>query len=108
MPDLSLSLITVNQTPLDLRGNLERIKNAVRLAGDERQVICFPELSLTGYGCEDAFYMPYLVDGALKALLTVAKDTARLDALIVVGLPFRQNGLLYNCMPCFIAVVWWR
>lgn len=98
MPDLSLSLITVNQTPLDLRGNLERIKNAVRLAGDERQVICFPELSLTGYGCEDAFYMPYLVDGALKALLTLAKDTARLDALIVVGLPFRQNGLLYNCM----------
>lgn len=97
MAGLLLSMITVNQTPLDLRGNLERIKNAISLAGDGRQVICFPELSLTGYGCEDAFYMPYLIDGALKALLTLAEDTAHLDALIAVGLPFRNNGLLYNC-----------
>jgi NAD+ synthase (glutamine-hydrolysing) len=102
MSEIVLSLIAVNQTPLDLRGNLNRmteaIREASRVAGDDRHIICFPELSLTGYGCEDAFYMPYLIQGAKSSTLLLASKTSHLDALIVVGLPYRHNGLLYNCM----------
>ncbi len=98
MSHLRLSLITVNQIPLDLTGNRQRIEKAITLTGHDRQVICFPELSLTGYGCEDAFYMPYLIEGARKSLLRLAANTAQCDALIATGLPFRHNDLLYNCM----------
>ena len=56
----------------------------------------FPEFCLTGYTCGDLFLQETLLEGALDALNTVCRETAELAAVIVVGLPLRVRGKLYN------------
>ena len=62
----------------------------------DSQVIVFGELSLTGYTCGDLFAQDVLLQQALQALQTVAADTRNRSQLIVVGLPIRVGGKLYN------------
>ncbi|MGI6180863.1 MAG: NAD(+) synthase [Agathobaculum sp.] len=61
------------------------------------KLIVFPELCLTGYTCGDLFLQQTLLDGALAALETVCRQTAALEAVVLVGLPLRVRGKLYNC-----------
>ncbi|MBR2258158.1 MAG: NAD(+) synthase [Blautia sp.] len=60
------------------------------------KLMVFPELCLTGYTCQDLFFQRKLIDDAWKALLDLAKKTTGVDALILVGLPLRVAGKLYN------------
>ena len=60
---------------------------STRLASDGAALICFPELSLTGYTCEDLFLTDGLREQTEAALASLAATTAGLDATIVVGLP---------------------
>lgn len=61
------------------------------------RVIGFPELCLTGYTCSDLFLHDVLLDGAKEQLLRIADETAQMDMLILIGLPVRVRGALYNC-----------
>ena len=61
------------------------------------KVVCFPELSLTGYTCGDLFLQSTLLRGAEEALQQLMQDTAGLDLLACVGLPVRVRSKLYNC-----------
>jgi NAD+ synthase (glutamine-hydrolysing) len=66
-------------------------------AGRGVSLLLFPELSLTGYTCEDLFQTRSLLDGARAALLRVARETSDLDLAIVVGAPLAgPDGRLYN------------
>ena len=60
-------------------------------------IIVFPEMSVTAYTCADLFHNSELLDGALRALDTILVGTSAMDALIVVGMPLKVDGLLYNC-----------
>lgn len=60
------------------------------------QVVVFGELSLTGYSCGDLFAQDRLLDAALDALASVAAATSGTEQLLVVGLPIRVRGKLYN------------
>ena len=73
-------------------------REACRALEDYRnsQVVVFGELSLTGYTCADLFAQDLLLHGALDALRTVAKATVNQSQLVVVGLPLRVAGKLYN------------
>lgn len=62
----------------------------------DSQVVLFSELSLTGYTCADLFSQDLLLQGALDALRIVAKATVNQPQLVVVGLPLRVAGKLYN------------
>lgn len=59
-------------------------------------IVVFPELSITGYSCEDLFYQSALLSKAREALLDLADYTANKDGLVFVGLPFESDGKLYN------------
>jgi NAD+ synthase (glutamine-hydrolysing) len=60
-------------------------------------LVVFPELSLTGYTCEDLFLSSDLLDRSDAALASLAHATASLEAVIVVGLPLRTaDGRRYN------------
>jgi NAD+ synthase (glutamine-hydrolysing) len=60
-------------------------------------LVVFPELSLTGYTCEDLFLSSDLLDRSDSALASLAQSTASLEAAIVVGLPLRtDDGRRYN------------
>ena len=61
------------------------------------EVLCLPELGLTGYTCEDLFLQPVLQQGALQALSQVLEATGDCPVLCAVGLPLVVQGKLYNC-----------
>ena len=61
------------------------------------EIICFPELGLTAYTCQDLFDQQILVEEAEQALLALLSDTRQLDIIAIVGLPVQSGGLLLNC-----------
>lgn len=57
----------------------------------------FPELGLTGYSCGDLFGQETLLRGAMDALAQVQEASKHLSMVVVVGLPVKKGGKLYNC-----------
>lgn len=97
MPKIKIAAVTLNTTPLDFIGNYESIIKAME-SPESRDADCilFPELCISGYGCEDAFYKPYVwtrSEEIIKELKTISKNQ-----IILVGLPVFVGSFLYNCM----------
>lgn len=101
MTKLRISAVSINTTPLDINGNFEIIKSAI-LSSEclDSDIIVFPELSITGYGCEDAFFKSYLWDRALASLEKIQNIPT--EKLVLVGLPVYSDGFLYNCMAVIL------
>lgn len=59
-------------------------------------VVCFPELTITGYTCGDLFAQSLLLESGRAALAWILKETAALDVIAIVGLPVATNGRLLN------------
>ena len=57
----------------------------------------FPELCVTGYSCADLFGQNLLIEAAEKAVESIAGHTEGLSLAVVVGVPVRFRGHLYNC-----------
>lgn len=86
---------TVNQTPLDWNGNVSNIISSIEDAKKENvQILCFPELSLSGYGCEDLFLSDWLSRNAWQHLQKIVPTCTKIIACI--GLPIRFNDITYN------------
>lgn len=82
----------------DPQFNARRTVALLEEAAQRRAMLAvFPELGLTGYTCEDLFHQQVLLDGAATALRDVARASAGLSTLAVVGIPVRVDGLLFNC-----------
>ena len=70
---------------------------ANKAADSGASVAVFPELSITGYTCEDLFLGDDLLSRAEAALVKLAAATASLAMVIVVGVPLRtRSGRRYN------------
>ncbi|MDR1028703.1 MAG: NAD(+) synthase [Clostridiales Family XIII bacterium] len=77
--------------------NASRIERAAReAAASGARIVCFPELSVTGYTCGDLFLQDTLIAGAKNALLRLVKESEGRGEIVVVGLPFSWSGKLYN------------
>lgn len=88
---------TVNQTPLDWKNNTLHILQAIAEAKEQNvKLLCFPELSITGYGCEDLFLSDWVVERAWEELLVIKEKCEGIT--VAVGLPFRLNGKNYNAV----------
>lgn len=90
-----ITTASLNTTPLDFSGNLDLHKQV--LTDDAIQsssIVLFPELSLSGYGCEDAFYRPLVWEKSIESVLELLPFTK--DRLVVVGLPIFYNPYLYD------------
>lgn len=95
MTKLRLAAAALNTTPLDWRGNLQCARDALEAARDGGvSLLCLPELSITGYGCEDAFFALGVQQTALEMLAEFAPATHGLAC--AVGLPLIVDGALYN------------
>ncbi len=93
---LRISGATLNQTPLDFSGNAERIRVLLKKARAEKvELLCLPELSISGYGCEDAFFSLHTSVMAEKTLASLLDDTEKLT--VVFSLPYYFSGAMYNC-----------
>jgi NAD+ synthase (glutamine-hydrolysing) len=85
----------LNQIPIDWAHNLRNIKAAIDQAkASGVELLCLPELCLTGYGCEDLFLSDWMPEAALKHLQQVREWTHGI--CVVVGLPVRLNHRTYN------------
>ena len=80
----------------DVAYNSEQIIAMIKEQSD-CGIIVFPELSLTGYTCADLFLSDLLLKSAEEQLVRIAKETANVGSLILVGAPIRFDNSLYNC-----------
>ncbi|MEM0967934.1 MAG: nitrilase-related carbon-nitrogen hydrolase, partial [Verrucomicrobiota bacterium] len=95
MNRLLVGVASVNQTPLDWEGNEARLSSIIAQArGEGVQVLCLPELAITGYGCEDAFLSPATSERAWGILLSLAQETEGIA--VALGLPLHLRGSCFN------------
>ena len=81
----------------DCRYNIVEINRLIQEAAtSDVQIIVFPELSITGYTCGDLFLQQTLQEEALSGMLEIAKRTAHLDIISIVGLPVVIGQQLLN------------
>lgn len=101
MPLIKVASGVVNQTPMAWAANTRNIIDAIGEARKQQvSLLCLPELCISGYGCDDYFFAPDMVEQSQRCLLEIADETAGM--IVAVGLPLRHNGSLYNA-ACLIA-----
>ena len=78
--------------------NAEHIGQLIVKADEaQAEVVCFPELSITAYTCQDLFASQQLLDKAEMALMQIADVTRPLNVTAIVGMPVSCEGMLLNC-----------
>ncbi|WP_288425642.1 NAD(+) synthase [uncultured Spirosoma sp.] len=98
---LKVAAGVLNQIPLAWDHNKKNIIDAIAEAQRQNvSLLCLPELCISGYGCEDAFYAQNTIDQAVESLLDIVGYTA--DIAVAVGLPLRHNNRTYD-VACLIA-----
>jgi NAD+ synthase (glutamine-hydrolysing) len=93
---IKVGAAVLNQTPLDWVGNRRRILAAIETARTQRvNLLCLPELCVTGYGCEDAFHSANTADMAAQSLGELLPATRGM--IVSFGLPVLCQNALFNC-----------
>ena len=89
---------TVPVAMADPATNAARIAEQVQALHDDGvDVALFPELSLSGYAIDDLLLQDVLLDAVDQAVVDLARATAKLRPVVVVGAPIRSGARLYNC-----------
>ena len=77
--------------------NTEVIKKQIDLAiKNNIGIITFPELSITGYTCNDLFNQDILIEAANKSLEEIKNYSKDKKIVIIVGSPIKCDNSLYN------------
>ena len=78
--------------------NVKEIKRQITEAVEEGvEVICFPELAITGYTCGDLFFTQQLQQDALAGLEEICRFTREKSIIVLVGAPLKVDNNLFNC-----------
>ena len=100
MSTIRIGGAAVNQTPIDWDNNVKNILEAIQQARNANvEILCLPELCITGYGCEDLFLTDWVAETAIEYCFKIATECT--DITVSVGLPMRVGGVTYNC-ACMI------
>ena len=94
---LSIALAQSNASVGNLRANADAML-AQRAAAGDADLLVTPELSLIGYPPEDLVLKPAAVAACAEELDRLAQATATPGPAMLVGLPWREDGKLYNAM----------
>lgn len=82
----------------DVNANVEEICRLAEIAENEQvSILAFPELSVTGYSCGDLFAQELLVSRAEEGVKRLKTFSRGKSLTLVVGVPVRVRGSLYNC-----------
>ena len=91
----------LNQTPLDWDNNKANILAVIKEAkANGVSILCLPELAISGYGCEDAFYSAGLRRMARQVLAEILPETKGI--IITLGLPVLHRNSLFNTV-CLVS-----
>ena len=92
---IRVAAAVLNQTPLDWSGNKARIVEVLHEAREQGVgILCLPELCLSGYGCEDAFFSPNTLERSMAMLQELLPMTAGMA--VTFGLPLRIRNAIFN------------
>lgn len=82
----------------DVDANVEEICRMAEIAENEQvSILAFPELSVTGYSCGDLFAQELLVSRSEEGVKKLKTFSRGKSLTLVVGVPVRVRGSLYNC-----------
>lgn len=68
----------------------------VQAEGKGVEIICFPELSVSGYTCGDLFTQQLLIDNCENALFKLLDVTRSLNIISIIGMPVQLKCCLLN------------
>lgn len=92
---LRIAIAQINCTVGDLEGNAEKIiQYASQARSHGADIVCFPELALTGYPPEDLLLKPKFIQDNLEKLNSLVKQIK--DIVAVVGFVDRKKENIYN------------
>ena len=81
----------------DTEFNSKEIIRQIEIAeSNEIQILCFPELSITGYSCADLFYQDVLIENSIRVLKDILEITKKVNIIVIVGMPLRIENKLFN------------
>lgn len=79
------------------RFNIQEIETLMRRAEEAGvQMVCFPELAVTGYTCADLFNQQLLLEDAEMQLAGLLLRTSRLQVVAMIGMPVQAEGKVFN------------
>lgn len=82
----------------DCVSNIKEIESlVVQAEGQGVEIIIFPELSVTGYTCQDLFRQQLLLDATENCVMQLLEFSRQLDIISIVGVPMAVGNLLLNC-----------
>lgn len=82
----------------DVDYNVLEMKSIISQAEDNGvEILCFPELGVTGYSCQDLFKDELLLKKTDEAVACLLDFTKELSVIVIIGLPVPVNGMLLNC-----------
>ena len=82
----------------DCAYNIQQIEGMMATAeGQGIEILCFPELAITAYTCQDLFQQQLLLDEAEASLLKLMEFSRNLNVTALVGVPIAYNSMLFNC-----------
>ena len=86
---------------LSLANPIENAKEIIKMVIEAHKkgisIVTTPELSLTGYTCQDLFLQDKLIETTYSALETILKETKELDIITILGMPIRLDNQMFNC-----------
>lgn len=82
----------------DCVSNIKEIESQIAMAeGQGAEIIVFPELSVTGYTCQDLFRQQLLLDATENCVMQLLEFSRQLDIISIIGVPLVAGDLLLNC-----------
>ena len=96
---LTLALAQISPVVGDIDGNRARLAAArAEAAGFGADLVLAPELFLCGYPPEDLVLKPAFQEACRTACEALARETADGGPAVLVGLPWVEDGALYNAV----------
>ncbi len=93
---LRIALAQINPVVGDFDYNVRKIVEYVRKADEcDADIVCFPELIVTGYPPEDLLLKPQFVEDNLKAVGKIAAETKNLKPVLILGFVDAEDDI-YN------------
>lgn len=94
-----IGLAQINARVGDIEGNLNKILGYISSAKSSGvDILCFPELSVTGYPPEDLLLKPGFINDSIKTLDRIRKESGNIT--VIAGFPDSKDDI-YNAAAIF-------